>query len=180
MSGKLKDLIENGGGLTGFPWPDNMRDFQMRIARDGTWYYQESPIERHKLCQLFATVLQIDENDEYWLVTPGEKGKISVDDAPFTAVEMTVQQTKEGQDLHFRTNLDHWVCADQAHPIYIEIKDETGEPSPYIMIRDGLKALITRAVFYELIDHAVSQTIDGKECLFISSKGAKFKLGEVN
>lgn len=179
MSEKLKDLIENGGGLTGFDWPDNICDFQMRIGRDGTWYYQDSPIERLKLCQLFATVLQIDDAGEYWLVTPGEKGKITVDDAPFTAVEMKIDMKDNIQQLSFRTNLDHWIIADANHPIYLQIKDETGEPSPYIMIRDNLKALITRSVFYDLVNHANMKKSNGRDCLYISSDGTSFKLGEV-
>jgi len=180
MSEKLKDLIEKGGSFSGFAWPDNICDFQMRIARDGTWYYQESPIERLKLCQLFATVLQIDEMGDYWLVTPGEKGKITVADAPFTAVEMKVDEIAQGQCLSFRTNLDHWVRADTKHPIHVEIKDETGEPSPYIMVRNGLKALIVRSVFYDLVNQADIEIVDGVESLFVKSYGVKFKLGEVN
>lgn len=180
MSKKLKDLIEKGGGFTDFPWPENMCDFQMRIARDGTWYHEGDPIDRLKLCQLFATLLQRDEKGNYWLVTPGEKGKVDVEDAPFTAVEMKVSQSGAGQRLEFRTNLDHWVTADETHPIRLQIKDETGEPSPYIMIRDGLEALIGRAVFYDLINLADTEMVAGRETLYITSDRVKFKLGEVD
>lgn len=176
----LKELMASGEGLTGFDWPEHYTDFDIRILRDGTWTYRGSPIQRLKLCQLFATVLQKDAEGTYWLVTPGERGRITVDDAPFTAVEMTVREDGQGRPaLCFRTNLEHWVTADADHPIWVAEDPESGEPSPYILVRDGLEALISRAVFYDLIDRARSVPEGAATALYLDSAGTSFRLGMV-
>lgn len=129
--------------------------FDMRIARDGTWYYQGTQINRIALVKLFASVLRRDESGGYWLVTPVERGRIQVDDAPFTAVALSRAGEGEGQTLYFRTNLDHHVTAGPEHPIRVSFAPGTGEPRPYILILPGLEALIVRSVYYELADLAV-------------------------
>lgn len=176
---RLAKLIESGGALEGFPWPEHEGVFDIRIGRDGTWYYQESPIRRLRLCQLFATVLKRDDAGDYWLVTPGERGRITVDDAPFVAVELKAETGDAGQVLKFRTNLDHWVTADSDHPIRVIEDPETGEPSPYIVFRGMLEALIARPVFYELVDLAEPQTDGGETVLTVESAGNRFALGTI-
>lgn len=171
----LKELIRTGGGLDGFAWPDNVVDFDIRIARDGTWYYRDSPIRRERLVRLFATVLQRDAEGGYWLVTPGERGRVEVEDAPFLAVELDAESAPG--TLCFRTNLDYWVTADAAHPIRVEETPETGEPAPYIHVRDGLEARIVRSVFYELAELAEAREIDGAPVLGVESAGTFFPLG---
>lgn len=175
----LKELIRDGEGLAGFRWPDTYTDFDIRILRDGTWTYQGDPIRREKLCRLFATVLQRDEEGGYWLVTPGERGRIKVDDAPFTAIEMAETEVDGRPGLSFRTNLDYWVSAGPDHPIRVVEDPETGEPSPYILVRDGLEALISRAVFYDLVARARETEKDGATVLSVESDGAHFELGRV-
>ncbi|MDF1748539.1 MAG: DUF1285 domain-containing protein [Alphaproteobacteria bacterium] len=176
----LKELMRTGEGLSGFAWPETYSDFDIAILRDGTWTYQGDPIHRKKLCQLFATVLQRDEKGQYWLVTPGERGRITVEDAPFTAVEMREDQDDQGRrSLSFRTNLDYWVTADGDHAIRVEEDPETGEPSPYIEVRDGLDALILRPIFYDLVARAEEVTVPGGVALEIESAGCRFRLGRV-
>lgn len=176
---RLAKLIESGGALEGFKWPDHTSEFDIRIGRDGTWYYKESPIQRLRLCQLFSTVLHRDEDGVYWLVTPGERGKITVDDAPFLAVELK-SDVEEGRPvLKFRTNLDHWVTADAEHPIRVEEDKETGEPSPYVLFRGRLEALIARPVFYELVEMAVEKAGANSVDLVVESAGHPFTLGTV-
>jgi hypothetical protein len=175
----LKELIRDGEGLSGFAWPDRYVDFDIRILRDGTWTYRGDPIRREKLCRLFATVLQRDDEGTYWLVTPGERGRIQVDDAPFTAVEMVATDVDEAPALSFRTNLDYWVTAGPDHPIRVEEDPETGEPSPYILVRDRLEALIARSVFYDLVDMAEETTTPDGVVLTIQSGGARFVLGRI-
>lgn len=174
----LADLIREGGGLDGFDWPEEARDFEIRIGRDGTWYHQGSPIRRKRLCQVLATVLQRDAEGVYWLVTPGERGRIEVEDAPFLAVELAVEGRGESQRLSFRNSLDHWVTAGRDHPIRVATDPETGEPSPYVMFRDGLEALIARPVFYELVDLAEEREHNGRRVVGVTSGGAFFELGE--
>lgn len=174
----LKELMQTGEGLAGFAWPEHYSDFDIAIRRDGTWTYQGDPIRRKKLCQLFATVLQRDADGVYWLVTPGERGRITVEDAPFTAVECVGTVDDQGRKtLSFRTNLDYWVTADADHPITVRENPETGEPAPYIEVRDSLPALILRPVFYDLVEQAQEMPgPDGVE-LMLESAGARFSLG---
>jgi hypothetical protein len=153
-------------------------DFDMRIARDGTWFYRGSPIERKPLVKLFSTVLR-RESGEYWLVTPVERGRIQVDDAPFTAVEVTARGTGRDQELSFRTNLDDFVIADCEHPIRVSYHREAGEPSPYVLVRPGLEALILRPVFYHLVELGEVRGIDGMDQLGVWSRGQFFPLGQL-
>ena len=148
--------------------------FDIRIARDGTWYHEGSPIGRKPLVRLFSTVLHRAEDGSFWLQTPVEKGRIQVDDAPFTAVELQVEGAGDAQVLRFRTNVDDWVEAGPDHPIRVETAD-SGEPSPYILVRERLDALILRSVFYQLADLAVSGR--DEETLGVWSKGTFFPLG---
>ena len=151
-------------------------DFGIRILRDGTWLYHGSPITRKPLVRLFSTVLR-RERDGYWLVTPVERGRIDVDDAPFTAVEMTIEGTGEAQRITFRTNVDDTVTADAAHRLRVAVDRVTGEPSPYVEVRDGLEALIVRAVYYDLVERGESRVVDGEEIYGVWSAGTFFPLG---
>ena len=152
----------------------------MRIASDGTWFYRGSPIGRKPLVKLFSTVIKRDDHGDFWLVTPVERGRILVDDAPFTAVELAVSGSGEDQVLRFRNNVDDWVEAGPDHPIRVETNPETLEPRPYIMVRDRLEALILRPLFYELVELSVERTAgpggQGNE-LGIWSNGVFFPLG---
>jgi len=137
-------------GLPGDDRPDEQYD--MRIARDGTWFYHGSPIGRIALVKLFATVLRRDDAGDFWLITPAERGRITVEDVPFVAVEVQADGAGEAQTLSFRTNLDEWVTAGPDHPIRVDGGAELSDaPAPYILIRDRLEARIGRAVFYELV-----------------------------
>lgn len=151
-------------------------DFDFRIARDGTWFYRGSPIGRKPLVRLFSTVLRRENDGSYWLVTPVERGRITVDDAPFLAVEMTVTGSGSTQSLAFRTNVEDWVTADSEHPIRVELGPD-GAPSPYIRVRGALDALIARPVFYQLVDLAETRVVGNQAELGIWSNGAYFPLG---
>ncbi len=123
----------------------------MRIARDGTWFYQGTPIGRPGLVKLFSSILKREEG-KYFLVTPVEKVGITVDDAPFVAIDFEAEGTGEAQVLTFVTHVDDVAVAGPDHPIRVERDPETGEPSPYILIRADLEALIDRKSFYRLVD----------------------------
>lgn len=130
-------------------------DFGIKILRDGTWLHRGRPILRHNLVKLFATVLRRDENGDFWLQTPAERGRIEVEDAPFLAVEMRREASGAAQNLLFRTNVDDWVTLGTAHGLRIGIEPQTQTPVPYIHIRYGLEARIVRSVYYELAALAV-------------------------
>nr|WP_280956377.1 DUF1285 domain-containing protein [Aestuariivirga litoralis] len=122
----------------------------MRIAQDGTWFYMNSPIGRKPLVQLFSSVLRLDADGKYYLVTPVEKVGIRVDDAPFTAVRMQVEGAGREQVIRFETNVDDAVTVDAAHPLRFAAEAGTGGLKPYVVVRAGLEALVSRALFYDL------------------------------
>jgi hypothetical protein len=152
-------------------------DIDMRIARDGTWFYHGSPIGRTQLIKLFSTVLKRDSIGDYWLETPVEKCRIQVEDAPFLAVEMMVEGSGVNQRLRFRTNVDDNVIAGSDNPIRVEIDPDSDEPSPYVLVRSGLEALIARAVFYDLVELAGEEERDGERQFGVWSDGVFFPLG---
>ncbi len=163
-------------------WPVSANEcgaFPIRIARDGTWFYQGSPIGRKPMAKLFSTVLRRDDEGRFWLVTPFERGTIEVEDAPFTAVEMQARGAGPEATIRFRTNFDDWLTAGPDHPIRVRHDPVTGEPSPYVRVRDGLDALILRPVFYELVDRAESRADGGVTVLRVWSGGIAFGLGEI-
>ncbi|UWR11223.1 DUF1285 domain-containing protein [Sulfitobacter mediterraneus] len=126
-------------------------DLDMHIRRDGTWFYQGTPIGRPELVKLFSTILW-REGDDYFLVTPVEKVGITVEDAPFVAVDFEAEGSGTDQLLRFVTNLQDEALAGPDHPIRVVRDPETGEPSPYVLIRRNLEALIDRKSFYRLVD----------------------------
>ena len=129
-------------------------DLDMQIKRDGTWFYQGTPIGRPELVKLFATILW-REGDKYFLVTPVEKVGITVEDAPFVAVDFDATGEGEAQKLRFETNLGDFSVASTDFPIRVVRDEKTGEPSPYVLIRRNLEALIDRKSFYRLVDLGV-------------------------
>lgn len=126
-------------------------DLDMRIARDGTWFYEGTPIGRPGLVKLFSSILK-KEGADYFLVTPVEKVGITVDDAPFVAIDFEVRGTGRDQVLKFFTHVDDSAVASEDLPIRVERDPQTGEPSPYVRVRSNLDALIDRKSFYRLVD----------------------------
>ena len=155
-------------------------DIDIRIARDGTWYHEGGAIRRKPLVKLFAGILRRDDDGSYVLVTPVERRRIQVEDAPFLAVEATIAGDGDEQTLEFRTNVDDTVIAGPEHPIRIVIDPETAEPSPYVLVREGLEALIGRSVYYQLVEAGrIVESGDG-DLLGIDSCGSFFVLGALN
>ena len=150
-------------------------DLDMRIAADGTWFYLKTPIGRHALVKLFASVLW-REGDKYFLKTPVEKVGITVDDAPFTAVEMKAEGEGAARVLSFRTNVDDWVAAGPDHALRFEPEDETGGLKPYLHVRRDLWALVTRALFYDLVELGEERDVDGERMFGVASGGEFFAM----
>ena len=156
------------------PGPENCGEIDIRIARDGTWFYHGSPIGRKPLVKLFASVLRRNSDGGYWLVTPAERVRIQVDDAPFVAVALTPEG--EGKEAHlvFTTNVEDVITAGPRHPIRVAFDAATAEPAPYVTVRDGLEALISRPVYYELVERGEIQG----DRFGVWSDGVFFSLGE--
>lgn len=158
--------------------PDFCGDIDMRIARDGTWYYLGTPIGRKPMVRLFSSIIRRD-GDDYFLVTPVEKVGIRVDDAPFVAVRLLVEGEGEAQRLRFFTNVDDELVADAEHPLRVQIDPRTAEPAPYLLVRANLEALVHRNVFYQLVDLACEREVDGVRWLGVWSCGEFFRIGQV-
>jgi uncharacterized protein len=159
-------------------------DLDMRIATDGTWHYLKTPIGRPALVKLFASVLK-REDDKYFLVTPVEKCGIVVDDAPFLAVELRAEPAdrlllEDGRELqlgegarilHFRTNVDDWVACGPGHDLRFEREPATGGLKPYLHVRRGLWAKVTRALFYDLVELGEERDMNGVRMFGVASAG---------
>lgn len=147
-------------------------DIDMRIARDGTWFHEGSPIGRMPMVKLFSSILR-REGDEFFLVTPVEKVRIRVDDAPMLAVDFEAEGAGEEQRLRFFTKTEDEVVANAANPIRVAMGAE-GEPSPYVHVRAGLEALIDRKSFYRLIELGVHHDHQGTSWFGLWSDGCFF------
>ena len=156
-----------------------LSDLDMRIARDGTWFYRGSPINRVPLVKLFASVLRREKDGSYWLMTPAERGRVTVEDAPFIAVAVDREGEGREQRLIFRTNLDEIVTAGTDHPLRVDTAAD-GAPAPYILVRPGLAARLARPVFYELVEWGQEAPIAGENQFGVWSAGVFFRLGELD
>jgi uncharacterized protein len=154
-------------------------DLDMRIAADGTWFYLKTPIGRPALVKLFASVLK-REGDGYFLVTPVEKCGITVDDAPFLAVELKIENTSEGRVLHFRTNVDDWVACGPDHGLRFEPEAGTGGLKPYLHVRRDLWAKVTRALFFDLVELGEERDVDSEMMFGVSSMGMFFPMASAD
>lgn len=150
-------------------------EIDMRIARDGTWFYLGTPIGRAPLVKLFSSILR-READRYVLVTPVEKVGIQVDDAPLHAVDFSASGEGSDQSLTFVTKTDDEATAGPDHPLRIPRDAETGEPSPYILIRPGLEARIDRKSFYRMVDLGCHAPVNGESWFGIWSAGHFFPM----
>jgi len=134
--------------------PDHCGDSEMRIARDGTWYHQGTPIGRAPMVRLFSTILRREPDGGYVLVTPVEKLSIQVEDAPFIAVEVKIEGEGRDATLAFRLNTGDVVVAGPDHPLRFAAREDG--PHPYLHVRGGLEALVGRSVWYELATRALA------------------------
>jgi hypothetical protein len=132
--------------------PTHCGDSEMRIARDGTWFHQGSPIGRPAMVRLFSTILRREPDGGFVLVTPAEKLDIAVEDAPFVAVELKSEGEGRERSLAFRLNTGDLVVAGPEHVLRFE-----AGPHPYVEVRNGLDALVARPVYYELAEIALAE-----------------------
>lgn len=156
--------------------PPFLGDIDMHIAADGTWYYQGTPVKRDKMVRLFSRILHIDEEGRAFLVTPVEKVGISLEDAPFVAVRLEVENRDSKQVLTFETNVGDVVCVDADHPIRFSGDPTADGLRPYVRVRGRLEALVTRALVFDLVDHGCVEKVDGQSQFGIWSSGTFFSM----
>jgi hypothetical protein len=154
-------------------------NLDMRIAADGTWYYLKTPIGRPALVKLFASVLK-REGDDYFLVTPAEKCGIHVEDAPFVAVELKMTDGDAGKVLNFRTNVDEWIACGSGHELRFDPEPGTGGLKPYLHVRRGLWAKITRSLFFDLVALGEEREIADEAMFGVTSMGVFFPMAPVD
>ena len=152
--------------------PERTEGIDIRIDRDGKWYHEGELIARIEICKIFGSLLRYEGNDHF-LVTPHVRLRIEVEDAPFVAIDVEWEGEGEQCNLAFRTNLDDVVVADQEHPIRVETA--TNGPRRYVEVRDGLRALIARSVYYRMVNLVEASAEQGRG-LEIWSRGTKFRL----
>ena len=175
LAGAAKSAAKKGPPPVHLWNPPFCGDLDMRIAADGTWFYLKTPIGRPALVKLFASVLK-REGEKYFLVTPVEKIGITVDDAPFTAVEMRQEGEGSARVLAVRTNVDEWVSVGPGHALRFEPEPDTGGLKPYLHVRRDLWALVTRALFYDLVELGEERDVDGRRMFGVASGGEFFAM----
>jgi uncharacterized protein len=176
ISGAVQDAAKGRGPPPVERWnPPFCGDIDMRIAGDGTWFYLKTPIGRLPLVKLFASVLK-REGDKYFLVTPVEKIGIQVDDAPFMAVELAVEEGATGRVLNFRTNVDDWVRCGPEQALRFEPEAKTGGLKPYLHVRRDLWAKVSRALFFDLVELGEEREVEGRAMFGVMSMGAFFAM----
>jgi hypothetical protein len=130
-----------------------------------------SPIGRRPLVKLFSSILRRDEDGRYYLVTPVEKCSVEVEDAPLVAVAMVVKGEGRQRQISFLTHVDDEVTVDAQHPLRFAQEEGTGGLKPYVLVRGRLEALVSRAIFYDLVAAGVVERLDGKEWFGVWSGG---------
>ena len=180
-AGSMLDSLATELGKTRKPPPVHLwdppfcGDLDIRIASDGSWHYQGSPIGRAPMVRLFASVLK-REGDKYFLVTPVEKLGIKVDDAPFVAVAVETRNQTLNRTLVFRTNVDDTVTCDAEHQLRFEPEAGTGGLKPYLHVRRDLWALVTRSLFLDLVALGEVRELDGRRMFGLTSAGQFFPM----
>ncbi len=175
----LKD--ENSNAPKGLPpvhkWnPEFCGDIDMHIKANGQWLYMGTPINRPALVKLFSSILRHDDDGCFYLITPVEKVRIVVEDAPFI-VTLVSKVVDEGVEfLRFTTLTEDVIILDAEHPLWVNYHAPDGEPRPYLRVRDNLDALIHRNVFYQLVEWATVQELDGQLCYAVQSAGQWFAI----
>jgi uncharacterized protein len=177
--GAVKSASDKGPPPVHLWNPAYCGEIDMRIAADGAWYYLKTPIGRPALVKLFGSILK-READRYFLVTPVEKCGIVVDDAPFLAVELRIDDTEAGRRLDFRTNVDDWVTCGPGHPLRFETEPVTGGLKPYLHIRRDLWAKVTRALFYDLVDLGEECDVGGTAMFGVASAGEFYPMARAD
>ena len=159
--------------------PPQQGVIDIRIAADGSWYHEGRRFQRDAMVKLFAGILR-REDDGYYLVTPAEKLAIEVEDAPFVAALVERLDDGNGEAIVFTTNIGERIVVDREHPLRIDTDAQTGQPRPYVRLRDGIEALISRSAFYDLLNLAYEKKGDAGNCLAVTSMGQEFELGSID
>ena len=159
--------------------PPLCKNVEMKIDREGRWYFMNSPIGRERMVKLFSKVLRFDEDGEYYLVTPVEKIRIEVEERPFLIIDYQLIKKDGKQVISFETNTKDIFLLDKDHPINVKVNPKTGEPKPYVLVRSNLEGIISRNIYYKLIELAETKKIEGEQILVLKSDNQDFEIGRL-
>lgn len=158
--------------------PELSGDMDLRICRDGQWIHKGEPMGREAVVKLFSTILRREDDGQYYLLTPVEKWRIQVEDTPLLAHSLEVESAGEQQVIKLTTNVGEILEVGDEHPLKIDNYEGSGQPRPVIGVRHGLDARLVTAAYYDLAEHVVEQTVDGKSVLGVFSHGNFYKIGQ--
>lgn len=159
--------------------PEFLEDLDIRIDAEGVWFWDGSPIRRKDMVCMLAYMLERDVDGTYWLRTPTEYGRVTVEDAPFVGVAVFVAGEGDEQVVSVLTNVDQIITVDATHPLRMSTDPATGGPRPYVGVGGGLDARLTRAAYYELVEHGHEEEVGGEHLFGIRSAGHFFALGSL-
>ena len=159
--------------------PPLCENVEMKIDREGRWFFMNSPIGRERMVELFSKVLRLDEDGEYYLVTPVEKIRIEVEERPFLIIDYQLIKKDDKQVISFETNTGDIFLLDKDHPINVNINPKTGEPKPYVLVRSNLEGIISRNIYYKLIELAETKKVEGEQILVLKSDNQDFEIGRL-
>tara|TARA_Y100000590_G_scaffold81318_1_gene90390 strand:+ start:2205 stop:2774 length:570 start_codon:yes stop_codon:yes gene_type:complete len=159
--------------------PPLCKNVEMRIDREGRWFFMNSPIGRQRMVKLFSKVLRLDDDGEYYLVTPVEKIRIEVEERPFLVIDYQIIKKNGIQLITFETNTGDKFILDDDHPINFLTNSETDEPKPYVLVRSNLEGIISRNIYYKLVNLAIKKETKGKQTLVIKSNNKEFIIGKL-
>ena len=159
--------------------PPLCKNVEMRIDREGRWFFMNSPIGRERMVKLFSKVLRFDEDGEYYLVTPVEKIRVEVEERPFLIIDYQIINKEDQNLISFETNTGDVFILDKDHPITVSEHPKTGEPKPYVLVRSNLEGLISRNIYYKLIEISDIKKEDGESVFLINSNNETFEIGRL-
>ena len=159
--------------------PPLCKNVEMKIDREGRWYFMNSPIGRERMVKLFSKVLRFDEDGEYYLVTPVEKIRIEVEERPFVIVNYELTREGKNQIITFETNTGDLFLLDEKHPVNVQVNKETLEPKPYVLVRSNLEGIISRNIYYKLIEISKLKRTPSGEVFIIRSNNQDFQIGSI-
>ena len=159
--------------------PPLCENVEMRIDREGRWFFMNSPIGRKRMVKLFSKVLRLDDDGEYYLVTPVEKIRIEVEERPFLIIDYQVTTENKRQLISFETNTGDMFLLDKEHPITVSTNPKTGEPKPYILVRSNLEGIISRNIYYKLVEMSYIKKENNENIFLLKSNNQTFEIGRL-
>lgn len=157
--------------------PDLSGDIDIRVARDGNWYFKGDRIHREALTRLFSSIMRREEDGEYYLVTPVEKWRIVVEDTPLLAHTLTATGEGRGQMLQVMTSAGETLTLGPEHPLTVNNYPGVDEPRPLVAVRHGLEARLVTSAFYDLARYVVENPTGTTNSFGVWSGGVFFEIG---